>query len=41
MNDSDFFDIRNIDLDNQKMSEKVLVERLSISKNDNKINNKL
>lgn len=41
MNDSDFFDIRNIDLDNQKMSEKELVERLSISKNDNKINNKL
>lgn len=38
MNDSDFFDIRNIDLDNQKMSEKELVERLSISKNDNKIN---
>lgn len=32
MNDSDFFDIRNIDLDNQKMSEKELVERLSISK---------
>ena len=26
MNDSDFFDIRNIDLDNQKMSEKELVD---------------
>lgn len=36
MEDSDFLDLRNIDLDDRKLSEKELVERLSISK-DGKI----
>lgn len=38
MTDSDFLDLRNIDLDDQKLSEKELVERLSISKKDGRIN---
>lgn len=37
MTESDFLDLRNIDLTDQKLSEKELVERLSISKKDGKI----
>ncbi len=37
MTDSDFLDLRNIDLDDQILSEKELVERLSISKKDRKL----